>query len=100
MVQVKWPLPTRMTSHDQRLRSPARVLLVIDQPVLAEVLKLALNHGSYSTCMAPTLEEATVVLGEWRPHLVILDMDIAGSAILKRLRPAQAPRHLPVIALT
>jgi len=89
-----------MTSHDQRLRSPARALLVIDQPVLTEIVKLALNHGRYSTRMALTLEEATVALTEWRPHLAILDMDIAGSAVLDQLLPAQEARHLPVIALT
>jgi DNA-binding response OmpR family regulator len=89
-----------MTSHDQRLRSPARALLVIDQPVLAEIVKLALNHGSYSTRIAPTLEEAAAALTEWQPHLAILDMDIAGNVLLERLRPAQEVRHLPVIALT
>jgi DNA-binding response OmpR family regulator len=89
-----------MTSHDQRLRSPARALLVISQPVLAEVVKLALNHGSYSTRVAQTVAEAAEALTGWRPHLAILDMDIAGSAILDRLRPAQEAHHLPVIALT
>lgn len=89
-----------MTSHDQRLRSPARALLVIDQPVLAEVVKLALEHGRYSTRLAKTLEEAAAALTGWRPHLAIVDMDIAGSAILERLHPTQEARHLPVIALT
>ncbi len=89
-----------MTSQDQRLRSPARALLVIDQPVLAEVVKLALNHGHYNTRVAQTVEEATATLTDWQPHLAILDMDIAGSAILDRLRPAEQAGHLPVIALT
>ena len=89
-----------MTSHDQRLRSPARALLVINQPVLAEIVKLALSHGQYNTRIAQTVAEATVALTEWRPHLAILDMDIAGSAILDRLRPTQEVHHLPVIALT
>jgi DNA-binding response OmpR family regulator len=89
-----------MTSHEQRLRSPARALLVIDQPVLAEVVKLALGHGHYITRVAQTVDGAAVALTEWRPHLAILDMDIAGSAILDRLRPAQQAGPLPVIALT
>lgn len=89
-----------MTSHDQRLRSPARALLVIEQPVLAEVVKLALNHGRYSTRVAQSVEGATATLTEWQPHLAILDMDITGSAILDQLRPAEPARHLPVIALT
>ena len=89
-----------MTSHDQRLRSPARVLLVIDQPVLGEVVRLALDHGQYSTRMAQTVEEAAAALTQWRPHLAIVDMDIAGSAILDGFPPTQQVRHLPVIALT
>jgi two-component system KDP operon response regulator KdpE len=89
-----------LTSHDQRLRSPARALLVIDQPVLAEVVKLALNHGRYNTRVAQTVEGATATLTEWQPHLAVLDMDIAGSAILDQLRPAEPAGHLPVIALT
>jgi two-component system alkaline phosphatase synthesis response regulator PhoP len=90
-----------MTSHDQRLRGPARALLVIDQPVLADVVKLALNHGHYNTRQAETVAEALSALTDWRPHLAVLDMDIHGSAILERL--ADATREggaLPVIALT
>lgn len=89
-----------MTSHDHRLRTPARALLVIDQPVLAEVVKLALNHGRYTTRVAETMDVASTTLSEWQPHLAILDMDIAGSAILDQLRPAEQAGHIPVIALT
>jgi DNA-binding response OmpR family regulator len=89
-----------MTSHEHRLRSPARALLVIEQPVLAELVKLALNHGRYTTRVAQTVEGATATLTEWQPHLAILDMDIAGSAIIDQLRPPEQAGHLPVIALT
>lgn len=90
-----------MTSHDQRLRSPARALLVIDQPLLADVVKLALNHGQYSTRVAQTLAEASQALADWRPHLAVLDMDIEGSGILERLaNKTRADGPVPVIALT
>jgi two-component system OmpR family response regulator len=90
-----------MTSRDQRLRGPARALLVIDQIVLADVVKLALNHGHHSTRVAQSVEEASTVLGDWGAHLVVLDMDIAGSAILERLMDTRRESgRLPVIALT
>jgi DNA-binding response OmpR family regulator len=90
-----------MTSQDQRLRGPARALLVIDQPVLADVVALALNHGHYKTRVAPLFEEAATVLADWRPQLVVLDMDIAGSRILDRLTDTtREGGRLPVIALT
>jgi DNA-binding response OmpR family regulator len=90
-----------MTSHDSRVRGPARALLVIDQPVLAEVVSLALTHRNYITRVAPTLEDAGRALADWKPHLVVLDMDIAASAILERLGdPAGHGDRLPVFALT
>ena len=75
-----------MTSHDQRLRSPAR-LVVVDQPVLAEVVKLALDHGALPHPRGADVAEAAAALTDWRPHLAVVDMDIAGSAMLDRLAP-------------
>ncbi len=90
-----------MTSQDQRLRGPARALLLIDQPVLADVVTLALSHGHYTTRVAQTEEEASLALADWRPHLLILDMDVAGSGLLERLASATPQGgRLPVIALT
>jgi DNA-binding response OmpR family regulator len=74
---------------------------VIDRPLLADVVKLALNHGQYSTRVAQTVAEASQALADWRPHLAVLDMDIEGSRILERLADeTRAGGPLPVIALT
>src|SRR4029079_4965505 len=44
---------------------------------------------------------AATALDNWQPHLVILDMDIAGSSILERCADtSREVRRLPVIALT
>jgi two-component system KDP operon response regulator KdpE len=89
-----------MTSTDQRLRGPARALLMIDQLVLADIVKLALSHSQYTSSIARTAEEAATVLKDSPPHLVVLDMDSgAGSSILERLADVAHVR-VPVIALT
>jgi two-component system, OmpR family, alkaline phosphatase synthesis response regulator PhoP len=90
-----------MNVADRTLRGPARVLLVMDQPVLIEVVKMALNHGVHHTRVVQTAGEATEALMGWRPHLAVVDMDVARGAILNQLefRRPQADR-LPVIALT
>lgn len=74
------------------------MLLLIDQPVLAEVIKLALTHGVYNTRVAQNVEEALTVLQDWRPHLgrphlAVIDMDIAKGEILDSagVRGASAP---------
>jgi DNA-binding response OmpR family regulator len=74
-----------MTSQDPRLRGPTRALLVIDQLVLADVVRLALNHRHYTTIVARTVDDAEAALVRWSPHLVVLDMDVSGSNILERL---------------
>ena len=80
---------------------PARVLLVVDRPVLAEVIALALNHGRATTRVAPTVGEAAALLGDWRPHLAVVDMDVGGDGILDRLGYAAPPNdRVPVVALT
>ncbi len=82
-------------------RGPARVLVVVDQPVLDGVIKLTLNHGQYVTRTTRDVIEATVALAEWQPHLAVVDMDMGGSQLLPRLRDAAStPRAVPVIALT
>jgi DNA-binding response OmpR family regulator len=89
------------TPTDQRLRGPARALLAIEQPVLSELVKLALGHGRYTTRVARTADVAATALAEWRPHLVVVEMDTCESAILEPLaiESRQASR-VPVIALT
>jgi DNA-binding response OmpR family regulator len=90
-----------MSSHEARVRSPARVLLLIDQPVLAKVVKLALSHGNYRTRVARTVEQAAEALIEWRPHLAVVDMDVTRGAVLGRLAVTTTEAgRMSVIALT
>jgi DNA-binding response OmpR family regulator len=90
-----------MKSPDQRLRGPARALLVIDQLVLVDVVKLALGHAHYITEVARTIEEATAAIGVWRPQLIVVDMDGVGGGVLEWLvRPGQKGERPAIIALT
>ena len=82
-------------------RRPALVLIVVDQPVLGEVVRLALNHGHFTAQFARTEEEAVATIDSWRPHLAIVDADIGDGVILDRL-DSQSASHdrTPVVALT
>src|SRR5260370_13302877 len=88
-----------MNIASRTLSGPARVLLVMDQPVLTEVVKLALDHGVHHPRVVQTAEEATAVLTDWRPHLAVVDMDVAGGAVplppAHRRPPAPRPPGLP-----
>jgi two-component system KDP operon response regulator KdpE len=82
-------------------RGPARVLLVLDRPVLIELIKLTLVHGVYTTRAVATARDVANALAAWQPHLAILDMDLDGAQILALLgaQPVGGMR-LPVIGLT
>jgi len=84
-------------------RVPTRVLLVLDQPILAELVKLTLNHGVFETRQAVSAAEALVILGRWRPHLVLLDMELEGvdgARVMERIGPGAPGGTIPAIALT
>lgn len=98
---MRLPHSEKDPSRDQRLRSPARALLVIDQRVLADGVSLALNHGRYIIRVASTGQEATSAVADWSPHLVVIDMDIEENEMLKRFATATLKGgRFPVIALT
>ncbi|HUX86801.1 MAG TPA: response regulator transcription factor [Chloroflexota bacterium] len=83
------------------LRSPARVLLMVDQPILAEVIKLALNHGVFRVQVVQTPDDVLIVLRQWHPHLVIIDMDLAAGQVLDQLKHSEpVAERVPVVALT
>jgi two-component system KDP operon response regulator KdpE len=82
---------------------PTRVLLVLDQPAVAELIKLTLNHGAFETRQAVNAVEALAVLGYWRPHLVLLDMElegVGGARVMGRIGPGAPDGSIPSIALT
>jgi DNA-binding response OmpR family regulator len=84
-----------------QLRTPARVLLVLDHYVLIEVVKMALNHGAYSIQATHSASDTVVALQEWQPHLVIVDMDLGEGEILEQIGNArQNGDQIPVIAFT
>ena len=107
---VRWPSQlddvvaigsSRMTTDDHDPPKTARVLLVVDQPVLARVIQLALAHGPYLTQVAATITDADAALAAWRPHLAVVDMDLVDGALLERMGTGESTiERLPVIALT
>jgi two-component system KDP operon response regulator KdpE len=65
---------------------------------------VTLSHGAFETQQAVSAAEALVVLGQWRPHLVLLDMDlegVAGARVMDRVGPGgPGGGPVPAIALT
>jgi CheY-like chemotaxis protein len=51
----------------RQVRSPARVLVVEDSQMLARMLELTLNHGTFLTRSVATADEGLDLMADWRP---------------------------------
>jgi DNA-binding response OmpR family regulator/transposase len=80
--------------------SPVRALVVVHQKPLGDGLCHALGRDSL-VARACHDEEAPAVLAEWRPHLLIVDLDDGGDQLLARLNAAgRLLERTSVIAVT
>jgi len=80
---------------------PARILVVDDEPNIAELLSDALSFEGYQVGVASTGAEALEQVRTFRPHLVMLDVmlpDFDGNEVCRRLR--NQGEHVPVVFLT
>ena len=81
--------------------SPRRVLVLADQPMMVELISLTLNHGAFVTRDVPNLDDANELVGEWRPHVAVIDMDLGAPSLLRRLKPrTDGDSAIPILALT
>ena len=82
----------------------ARVLVVDDDPAVAEVVADYLRHAGMESRHAADGHAALRLAGTWRPDLVVLDVmlpGIDGLEVCRRLRDARGDQPLlPVIMLT
>jgi two-component system, OmpR family, response regulator ResD len=79
-----------------------RVLVVDDEPTIAEVVARYLDRAGYETATTGDGLDALRLAAERRPDLIVLDLmlpGIGGVEVLRRLGAAGGPRT-PVIVLT
>lgn len=81
--------------------NPINVLVVDDEPVLAEMVSMALRYEGWSISTAGDGESAIATARNQRPDVVVLDVmlpDMSGLDVLHKLR--QEIPQLPVLLLT
>ena len=77
-----------------------RVLLVVGDRALANTIDLTLHHSAYTARLADTVSAAKAALADWRPHLLIVDIDLEAGAGIQLIDDARAGDAIGVIALT
>ncbi|HWE66987.1 MAG TPA: response regulator transcription factor [Acidimicrobiales bacterium] len=80
---------------------PTRILVVDDEPNIAELLSAALRFEGYEVGVAATGTEALDMARHYRPNLIMLDVmlpDLDGNEVCRRLR--QQGEQMPIVFLT
>ena len=81
----------------------SRILVVEDEPAIAELVAINLRHAGFEVTIAADAEAAQQAVDDVLPTLVILDWMLpgrSGHALLREWRATPRTRALPVIMLT
>ncbi|MFI7637352.1 response regulator transcription factor [Nonomuraea sp. NPDC049400] len=79
----------------------SRILVVDDEPYLADLVATALRYEGFETAIAPTGAAAVAMTASFGPDLIVLDVmlpDVLGTEVCRRIRAAGA--EVPVVFLT
>lgn len=80
-----------------------RILVVEDEPAIAELITLNLRHASYEVTVAHNSHEALAAIRDTLPDLVVLDWMLPGESgiqLAQRWRREARTRELPIVMLT
>ena len=80
-----------------------RVLVVEDDPAIADLIKHHFSKEGFTATSTPSGEEALILVDEIRPALVVLDWmieDVSGIEVCRRLRRSTANSKMPILMLT
>ncbi|TDD13772.1 response regulator transcription factor [Nonomuraea diastatica] len=79
----------------------SRILVVDDEPYLADLVSTALTYEGFETATAATGAAAVAMNGSFRPDLIVLDImlpDVPGTEVCRRIRATGT--EVPVVFLT
>ena len=81
----------------------SRILVVEDEPAIAELISLNLRHAGFEVTIAGDAAQAQAAVDGVMPSLVVLDWMLpgqSGQALARQWRAQQRTRELPIIMLT
>ncbi|MDA0236905.1 MAG: phosphate regulon transcriptional regulator PhoB [Proteobacteria bacterium] len=79
------------------------ILVVEDEPAIAELIDLTLKRNGHQTICAGSVEDAIRLIDHALPDLAIIDWMLPGASgieLIKRLRSTKRTQSIPVIMLT
>jgi CheY-like chemotaxis protein len=85
------------------MSSPPLVLIVEDNEANQLLARVVLEREGYRVEVAGAADEALEKVGEERPHLILMDLQLPGQdglSLTRRFKSSPAFANIPIIALT
>jgi two-component system phosphate regulon response regulator PhoB len=82
---------------------PQHILIIEDEPSIAELISINLTHAGYTVSRALQADEALMLLRNSKPDLVILDWMMPGKSgvqFARELRSNPLTQAIPILMLT
>ena len=92
-----------ITAENKKAHMPATILIVEDEPDVAEMIRYNLEKDTYRTVVAHSGTEALQAAEAHKPDLVLLDImlpDLSGWDVCRMLRDNPKSRNLPILMVT
>jgi len=92
-----------MTTQTPTHASPrvgVTILVVEDDPVMADIIRGALEHAGYRVATAETGEEGIAQVQQLAPHLILLDLMLPLRSGWETCRALRARADVPIIMVT
>jgi two-component system KDP operon response regulator KdpE len=80
--------------------SAGRILVIDDEPQIRRIMRTTLITAGYEVDDAKTAEEGLLKVREFRPDLVLLDINLPGMGGLAACRELRADQNVAIIMLT
>ena len=77
-----------------------RALVVLGDRALANTVDFTLQHGRYVRRTERTVSDARTAIAEWKPHLLLVEIDLEVGAGIQLIDEARARGPIGLIALT
>ena len=77
-----------------------QILIIEDEPSIADNIKMALELEGFQNLWAPTLEEGRKLFETHKPQLIILDIGLPDGSGFDFCRDLRSTQNIPIIMLT
>ena len=82
---------------------PSRILIVDDEPGVADLIDTVLKGEGYTVAIARDGVEGLMLAREWEPDLILMDVmlpGLDGGAAIRRLKNDPATAGIPIVAMS